>query len=210
VYLPKHFREDRIDVLHGAIRRIRLGILVTHGREGLVATHMPLLLEEGPGPFGTLRGHLSRANPQWREFSPDTPALAIFSGPQHYISPSWYPSKAEHGRVVPTWNYVAVHAYGRMQKFEDPEALLRNVRGLTIENEADLTPSWAVEDAPPEFIAGQLSGIVGVEIPIDRLEGKWKVSQNRSEADRAGAAESLACLGTLGAAQMSDLIRKAK
>jgi transcriptional regulator len=130
VYLPQHFREDRVDVLHQAIRDLAFGIVVTCGKAGLIASHIPLFLDPEPSPLGTLRGHISRANPQSRDFSPEIPALAILSGPHHYIRPSWYPAKDEHGRVVPTWNYVAVHAYGTMRLFEQPEALLRNVKAL--------------------------------------------------------------------------------
>ena len=168
--------------------------LVTVGAGGLTANHIPLLLDPTAGPYGTLRGHLARANPQWSDFSVETPALVMFTGPDAYISPNWYPSKQEHGKVVPTWNYVAVHAYGTLEIHQDPEWLRGLVTQLTETNEAQFASPWAVSDAPADFIDGMLKAIVGVEIRIDRLEGKWKQSQNRSAADREGAAAGLAGL----------------
>ncbi len=195
MYIPPHFLESRIDVLRELIRCHSLATLVTLGPEGLLANHIPFIFDPQPEPFGTLRGHLSRANLQWRDSRPDVAALAIFQGPSAYITPSWYPSKNETGQVVPTYNFVVVHAHGAMRTFDDPLLLERHVRELTAHHESAFTEPWLVDRAPAEFIAKQLKGIVGVEIPIARLEGKWKVSQNRSAADREGVVKGLNSTG---------------
>jgi len=191
MYNPRHFREERIPVIHELIRSHSLATLVTMSPAGLMASHVPMLIEAQPEPFGTLRCHLARANPQWRDFSPDVPALAIFSGPQHYISPLWYETTAETGKVVPTWNYAIVHAYGPLKVTEDAEWLREMVAKLTDVHESVFPEPWKVEDAPADYIAGQLKGIVGIEMPIARLEGKWKVSQNRPAQDRQGVVAGL-------------------
>lgn len=191
MYVPPAFREDDLSALHGVIREARLGNLVTATAEGLIATPLPLFLVPDEGPHGTLYGHLARANPQWKQ-APVGLAMAIFAGPDAYITPSWYATKREHGKVVPTWNYVAVHAYGAAEFFEDPVRLLDAVRRLTKLHEGGRPTPWAVSDAPPDFIRGQLRGIVGLRLPIERIEGKRKMSQNRSAEDRAGVAAGLA------------------
>jgi len=191
MYLPPVFREERVEVLHGLMRENPLATLVTLGADGIAANHIPLLVDPEPLPYGTLLGHVARVNPVWREFSRETPALAIFSGPEHYISPSWYPSKQEDGRVVPTWNYVAVHAYGRIEIHEDAEWLRRLVTRLTATQEARFEQPWQVSDAPADYVDGLLKEIVGIEMRIERIEGKWKMGQNRSEADRRGAVAGL-------------------
>jgi transcriptional regulator len=200
VYIPPHFNEERVDVLHQLIREHGLATLVTYGSSGLIASHVPLVLDtstiDAAAPYGTLRGHLSRANQQWRDYSADVPALAIFAGSQHYITPSWYPAKAEHGKVVPTWNYIVVHAYGRLETYDDRESLLANVEALTTQHEASRPEPWKVSDAPASYIDAQLKGIIGISLRIDRLEGKWKVSQNRSAADQASVAAALHEAGT--------------
>jgi transcriptional regulator len=178
------FREDRIDVLHDAIRRTRLATLVTLTSDGLIASHVPMLLDPEPAPYGTLLGHLARPNPQARGGMGE--ALAIFQGPEAYITPSWYATKRATGKVVPTWNYVAIHAYGTAEFFLDRERLRDVVTRLTEREEATRTEPWAVTDAPADFIDGMLNGIVGFALPIARLEGKWKMSQNRPAEDRAG------------------------
>ncbi|NGM21181.1 FMN-binding negative transcriptional regulator [Roseomonas stagni] len=191
MYIPPAFRLDDLPGLHGTIRAAGLANLVTATAEGLVASPLPLFLDPEDGPFGTLHGHLARANPQWR-----TPAIgqamAVFMGPDAYVSPSWYPSKQEHHRVVPTWNYVTVHAYGAAEFYEDPDRLLALVTRLTERHESPRPAPWAVFDAPADFIRGQLKGIVGLRLPIARLEGKRKLSQNRSAEDRAGVRTALA------------------
>ena len=191
MYLPPVFREESVDVLHALMRAHPLATLVTVGSEGIVANHIPMLVDAEPAPFGTLLGHVARANPVWRDFSTEVQTLAIFSGPEHYISPSWYPSKEEHGRVVPTWNYVAVHAYGRLEIHEDPEWLRSLVTRLTETHEAAFEQPWAVADAPADYVDGLLKAIVGIELRIERIDGKWKMGQNRSVEDRRGAVAGL-------------------
>jgi len=192
MYLPTQFREDDVPALHAAIRQIAFGSLVTLGADGLIASHVPMLIDPEPAPYGTLVGHVARANPQWRSPAPDVDALAMFVGPNTYVTPSWYETKRETGKVVPTWNYVAIHAYGRVRFFEDAEPLLAVVTRLTESHEAKRAAPWAVSDAPDAFVRAQLKGIVGFTLPIARLEGKWKMSQNRNEADRAGVRGGLA------------------
>lgn len=189
MYIPPAFREDDPAVVRQIIREARLATLVTATSEGMMATPLPLfLLDEGP--HGVLYGHVSKANPQWR-LAPIGEALAIFSGPDAYVSPSWYPSKQEHGKVVPTWNYVAVHAYGPVEFFEDDERLRDVVTRLTNLHEASRPEPWRVADAPAEYVASQLRGIVGVRLAITRLDGKRKLSQNRSAEDRKGVSDAL-------------------
>ncbi len=192
MYVPPQFKEDRPEILAAAIRGAGLATLVTLGSDGIVATHAPMLLDAGPGPHGILVGHIARANPQWRDLVPGVRALAIFAGPDYYVTPSWYPAKQAHGRVVPTWNYVAVHAYGPIAFFDDAERLHDVVRRLTEQQERPRAAPWAVSDAPAEYVSGMLKGIVGFAITVERLEGKWKVGQNRDEADRRGVAAGLA------------------
>ncbi len=195
MYLPPAFREDRLEVLHAVMRDAGLATLVTVTDQGLVASHVPLLLDPEPAPHGTLIGHLARPNPQATASRTEPEALAIFYGPEAYITPSWYATKRETGKVVPTWNYVAVHAYGPLRFFDDPARLLEIVTRLTERHESPRARPWAVTDAPSDFIAGMLRGIVGFEIPITRLEGKRKMSQNRPPADRAGVIAGLAAEG---------------
>ena len=191
MYVPPHFLEDDKAALHRAIGETRLATLVTLGSEGMEASHMPILLDAGEGPYGAIRGHLARANPQWRRAATETSALAMFLGPDAYVSPNWYATKRETGKVVPTWNYLAIHAYGRVEFFEDAERLRAIVTSLTQRHEGRREKPWAVSDAPEDYIQAQLRGIVGFRLPIDRLEGKWKLSQNRPEVDRRGVIEGL-------------------
>ena len=210
MYNPPHFQEERPEVLHQLIREHSLAALVTLGPTGLIANHVPLILYPDAGPLGTLRGHLSRMNPQWRDSLSDTPALAIFQGPAAYITPSWYPSKEESGKVVPTYNYMVVHAHGPLQTYDDPRLLERNVRALTELHEARFPQPWSVDDAPADYVQGLLKGIVGIEIPIARLEGKWKLSQNRPPEDRQGAVDGLGQSGDPLSAAMTDWIASRK
>ncbi|WP_407518761.1 FMN-binding negative transcriptional regulator [Methylobacterium oryzisoli] len=191
MYIPPAFREDDLPAIHATMRAVRLANLVTATAAGLLCTPLPLFLDETEGEFGVLYGHLARANPQWREPAQGE-AMALFTGPDAYVTPSWYATKRETGKVVPTWNYVAVHAYGTPDFFEDADRLLAVVTRLTDLHEGARERAWAVDDAPPAFIAAQLRGIVGLRLPITRLEGKRKMSQNRSEADRAGVRAGLA------------------
>jgi transcriptional regulator len=183
-----------------------LGLLVTTGRGGLLANPIPFVLEPKASPLGTLKAHLSRANAQWRDFDPDQEALVVFQGAQAYITPSWYAAKREHGKVVPTWNYAMVQAYGRMRIMDDPDWLLRQISALTALQESGRPDPWAVDDAPAPFVAAQIKGIVGIEIDISRIEGKWKVSQNRSEADRRSVSEGLRQAEDDASRDMADLV----
>jgi transcriptional regulator len=207
MYLPSHFAEPHVAVLHEFIRNSGLATLVTTGQDGLDASHIPLLLDPTPQPLGRLVGHVARANPQWQAALPEADALAIFLGPEAYVTPSWYATKRETGQVVPTWNYVAIHAHGRVRYFHDRARLLEVVVRLTDRHEQPRATPWKVADAPTDFIDSMLKGIVGVEFCITRLEGKWKASQNRSEADRRGVAEGLE---REGRETMARLVRRSK
>jgi len=191
MYIPPAFAEDDPEILRRIIDDTRLATLVTATPEGLIATPLPLFFEAAEGAHGVLYGHIAKANPQWR-LPVLGEALALFAGPDAYVSPSWYAAKAEHGKVVPTWNYVAVHAYGPVEFFADAARLHDVVSRLTDRHEAGRPAPWAVGDAPVPYVAAQLRGIVGLRLPIARIEGKRKLSQNRSEADRQGVATGLA------------------
>jgi transcriptional regulator len=191
MYLTKQFEETRTGVLHGFLRERPFAALVVATEEGLSVDHIPLLLDEDFAPSGVLRGHVARANPILKVAPVNMDAVAIFQGPHHYITPSWYATKQETGKVVPTWNYVVVHAYGRL-KFVDDEAWLRgHVQQLTDRHEGKRELPWKVSDAPEDYISKLVGGIVGVEMPIARLVGKWKLGQNRPEADQRGMVEGL-------------------
>ena len=192
MYTPRAFALDDLPEIQQLIQHTRLAQLVTVGEYGLQASHLPLLLNPDEGPNGTLYGHLARANPQWRELQNGSEALVIFAGADAYISPAFYPAKAEHGKVVPTWNYIAVHAYGTPEVFSDAERLLKVVTALTDRHESGRAQPWRVSDAPADYIDGMLKAIVGFALPIERLVGKRKLSQNRSAADMAGVRDGLA------------------
>ncbi|WP_447795391.1 MULTISPECIES: FMN-binding negative transcriptional regulator [Pseudomonas] len=207
MYTPSNFAIDDLNELHQQILGTRLAVLVTHGEQGLQASHLPLLLNADHGPNGTLYGHLARANPQWRELQNGAEALVIFAGADAYVSPSFYPSKAEHGKVVPTWNYVAVHAYGMAEVFTDADRLRTLVSALTDRHEAGRTHPWKVADAPTDYIDGMLKAIVGFALPIQRLDGKRKLSQNRNAADIAGVREGLAASPDVHDQALAHLMR---
>jgi len=203
MYQPPAFREDRIEVQHALMRAHPLGLLVTAGSSGLLANFFPFVIYSDASERGTLRVHMARGNPQWRELAAVGECLVVFQGPHDYVTPSWYVTKRETGRVVPTWNYVTVHAWGRPQVIEDAAWLRRQIDDLTLSREGRRPDPWKVDDAPADFVAAQVKGIIGVEIPIARIEGKWKVSQNRSEVDRAGV---IAGFREEGHAVMADLV----
>jgi transcriptional regulator len=186
MYQPPAFREDRLEVQHEFIRAHPLGLLITAGPAGLIANLFPFLLDSDGSGKGTLRLHIARANPQWRELAAIEQCLVVFQGPQDYVTPSWYATKRETGKVVPTWNYATVHARGRPRIVDDDAWLRRQLEDLTLSREGRRAAPWQVDDAPADFIAAQMRAIVGVEIPILAIEGKWKMSQNRPEADRLG------------------------
>ena len=191
MYTPKHFEEPRIEVLHELIQRQSLATLITLGHGGLIANHIPLFLDALKAPLGVLRGHVSKSNPVWKDFDPAVEALAVFSGPEAYITPSWYATKRETGQAVPTWNYAVAHAYGPLRVVEDPSWLRAHVEELTRHKESGRAEPWKVDDAPAEYIARLLAGIVGLEIVVSRIEGKWKVSQNQPEANLRGVIAGL-------------------
>lgn len=207
MYLPQAFEETRPEVLHELLRRHPLGLLITLGEQGLNANAVPFLFDAGRGPHGTLRAHVARANPVWQDLRPERDALVVFQGPEAYISPGWYPSKAQTGKVVPTWNYVMVQARGRVQLRDDPAWLRQLVGELTTRHEAGMAKPWQVDDAPPEFVDAMLSAIVGIEIELSELVGKWKVSQNRSAADREGVVQGLGAIATESAMAMARQVQ---
>ena len=191
MYVPRAFAVDDIPMLHQQMLATPLPVLVTHASQGMIASHVPLLLNPDEGACGTLYGHLARANPHGKALAEGTETLVIFSGEQAYISPSFYPGKAEHGKAVPTWNYLAVHAYGTAEVFEDAERLLALVSRLSSKHEAGRSQPWSVSDAPADYIDSMLKAIVGFRLPITRLDGKRKLSQNRDAADQAGVRKGL-------------------
>lgn len=208
IYNPPHFRENDRAALDAHIRRAAFATLVTTGADGVIVSHLPMLVDPDPAPGGSLIGHIARANPQWRASDLEKPALAIFMGPQAYVSPSWYPGKKEHGKVVPTWNYAVVHVTGRLSVSEDPDVVLDIVQRLTTEHEAGLAQPWKVSDAPADFVRAQLKGIVGLRLEIATVEGKMKLSQNRPEADRAGVVAGLEARGDAASRTVAERMRK--
>jgi transcriptional regulator len=208
MYTPSHFEESRWPVLHELMQRHPFAAIVANTSGGLEANHVPLILDAGRGASGTLRGHIARANGMWQQVPAGTEVLVIFQGVNHYISPRWYPSKKEHGKVVPTWNYAIVHAHGRIEWFHDRAWLRALLETTTNHHESGQPAPWHVSDAPEEYVQRMLGAIVGFEIPIDRIAGKWKLSQNRSEADRAGVVSGLSAHAEASAREMAALIER--
>jgi transcriptional regulator len=208
MYVPKHFEERDLAVLHALIRAHPLGAWVTQSGGTLEANHIPFLVDSTRGDCGTLIAHVARANPVWRSFSTTAESVVIFQGPQTYITPSWYASKQQHGKVVPTWNYAVVHAYGMPRAIEDREWLRALVTRLTDTNEANRDLPWAVSDAPSDYVDQMLNAIVGIEIPIAKILGKWKTSQNRTHPDRLGSISGLRDQGDEAGLKMAALIEQ--
>jgi transcriptional regulator len=208
MYVPTAFQENRVEVLHDLIRRHSFGALVTLNAEGFQANHIPFDLDSTPEPFGTLYAHVARANPVWHDLSNDDRALVIFQGPHTYVSPSWYATKKETGMVVPTWNYAVVHAHGRLRPIEDATWLRAFVEKLTRTYEQGRPEPWNVSDAPAQYIEKQLSAIVGLELTITRLIGKWKINQNRPVHDRASVIQALLEQETESSTAMAKLMQK--
>jgi len=206
MYQPAHFREDRLDLQHALIQENPFGAMVTLGPSGLVANHFPFVLDRDASPLGTLRAHMAIANDQWKHLDGSREALVIFQAVDAYITPTWYATKAENQKVVPTWNYSLVHVYGTPRIVQDAEWLLRHVSELSTQSEASQPAPWQVSDAPPEFVASLLKAIVGIEMVITRIEGKTKASQNRPEADRAGVVRGLTAQGDERSLAMAELI----
>lgn len=208
MYIPPYHAETELATLQGLIDAHPLGAWVTLGAGALAANHIPFILDRSRGEFGTLRGHVSRANSVWRELPGEIDSLVIFQGPQAYITPSWYPSKQLDGRVVPTWDYVVVHAHGRPRAIEDPQWIAQLLIDLTDHNEAKQALPWQVADAPADFIAKLARAVVGIEIPLSRLEGRWKLSQDEAMPDRIGSAAGLAAMGDTSSAALARLIKE--
>lgn len=207
MYQPQHFSEDRPEVLHALVASQPLATLVTLDADGLVADQIPLLLRATEGTHGTLVGHVARANPLWQRTRLDMPVLAIFQGPQQYISPSWYPSKQEHGKVVPTWNYVVVQARGLLQVHDDAAWVRAQVSQLTQKQEADSPRPWAVDDAPRDYTDSMLRAVVGISMAVTQWSGKWKVSQNQPAPNRAGVVAALDARQQAQASAMAALVQ---
>jgi transcriptional regulator len=206
VYIPEQFREERPEVLRAFIQRHPLGAMICATADGLTANHIPMMLTGGGDINPVLRGHVARANPIWKSVAPDTPVLVIFGGANHYITPSWYPAKQEHGKVVPTWNYAVVHAHGSVRFADEKVRSLEYVTELTNLQEASREAPWTVSDAPAQYIDSMLSGIVTFEIAVTRVVGKFKASQHRPEAERQAVVGALEAEGT-PAADRLELIR---
>jgi len=206
MYNPEVFREENKDAITAMIRSCHLATLVTNSSSGLIATPLPMLFEEDEGEHGVLHGHVAKANSQWKESLASSEALVIFQGANAYITPAWYASKAETGRVVPTWDYLAVHAYGPVEFYQDSKRLLAVVTRLTDLHETGRPNRWSVSDAPPDYIEGQLRAIVGVRIPIKRIDAKRKLNQRQSAEDRAGVKAGLAESPLEGDRQVAKII----
>lgn len=208
MYLPKHFEERDVTILHALIRSHPLGAWVTQAHEALLVNHIPFLIDSTRGEYGTLVGHVARANPVWRAFSKEMASVVVFQGPQTYITPSWYPTKHAHGKAVPTWNYVVVHAHGVPRAIDDRDWLLKHVTQLSDLHESEHAVPWSVSDAPPDYIDTMLKAIVGIEIPISTVVGKWKTSQNRPLPDKLGAIAGLHERGDANSRQMAALVQR--
>jgi transcriptional regulator len=212
MYTPAQFKVEDVGEAHALMRAHPFAILVTHGADGVVATHLPTVLKvDEPNALGRIECHLARPNPQWKTFAPDTDALMIFQGAEAYIRPGWYPSKTQHGKAVPTWNYAVVHAYGRLQVMDDKDWLLRHVGELSDQQEAPYSTPWSMADAPADYLDRQARGIVGLTLAVTRLEGKIKMSQNRDMGDREGVVRGLGeraqALDTATAALVAKFLR---
>ena len=207
MYLPKLFEERRPEILHSFIREHPFGAFVVMTADGLDANHIPFEIDPEPAPFGTLHCHVSRANRVWRDFSPDTEALAIFQGPNTYITPTWYPSKHETGKDVPTWNYIVVHARGPLRVIDDPKHVRAHLEKLVARNEAGRPEPWHITDAPADYIDKQISLIVGLEMRLTSLVGKWKLGQNRTLPDRHGMLKGLTEEGSPDTAAVAAAVR---
>ena len=209
MYQSSHFEEKRPEILRELMRAHPLGTLVTMGADGLNANHIPMVYNPQPAPFGTLRCHVARANPLSREFSKEFEALVVFQGPSIYISPSLYATKQETGKVVPTYNYAVVHAYGPLRVIDDAAWLRDFVSSLTDRHEEGRAEPWKLTDAPEDYVQQMLRAIIGIEIPLTRLIGKWKVSQNRPAADHAGIVKGLNEMEGVDAIAMARMVKDA-
>ena len=206
MYIPKHFEEPSIEVMHELIRARPLATLVTLSSSGLNANHIPLHLADVSLPFGILQGHVARSNPMWSDFAKDIEVLAVFQDSNAYISPSWYATKKETGKVVPTWNYAVVHAYGSLRVIDDASWVRAQLEAFTAHNEAAFPEPWAVSDAPHDFTEKLIEAIVGIEIVVTKLSGKWKVNQNQPPLNQASVIQGLRASDERDAASMAELV----
>lgn len=209
MYIPKHFEQPNIDVMHALIRAQPLATLITLSADGLNANHIPLHLSGQAPSLGILRGHIARSNSLWRDYAKDMEVLAVFQGPDAYITPSWYPTKAENGKAVPTWNFVVAHAYGTLRVIHDPSWLRSHLEALTTQTESPFAKPWHVADAPYDYTEKLISALVGLEIEISRLLGKWKISQNQPAQNKAGIVEGLRTSTSTDALAMAALVENA-
>ncbi len=209
MYVPKHHQQNEREAIFALIESHPLGVWVCHPGAGLVANHVPFFLDRTRGPHGTLMGHVARANSVWQQLTPGTPSVITFQGPQAYITPGWYPGKVEHGKVVPTWNYAVAHAHGIARVTDDRDWMLDMLHRLTNAQEASRALPWRVDEAPADFIDKLMRAIVGIEIPIERLEGKLKVSQDEDLQDRHGTVAGLRATQGLHSDTMAELVLKA-
>ena len=209
MYVPKKFQVDDVDLLHRTMRQIGAAAVVSMGPDGIIATHVPIELDSDAGENGVIRCHFARPNPHADTIAADQELLLIFQGPQGYVTPSWYPSKHRTGRAVPTWNYIAIHAYGTAETFDDPTKLRAHLAALTDHFESPYAVPWSLDDAPDGFIDGMARAIVGIEIQITRLEGKWKLSQNKAPTDAFGVVNGLRAEGGDANNAMADLVFEA-
>ena len=207
MHIPTTFKETRVELLHDLIHRYSFGTLVAHGHNGLEVNHLPFEIDVRHGSYGILRGHVARNNPLIANLTSGSKATAIFVGPHAYISPSWYPTMRAEGKGVPTWNYVAVHAIGTIEFLDDSTLLRRHLDRLTDKYESNFARPWRLSDAPPDYVNGLMRGIVAFEIPITRLLGKWKVSQNRHPEDRRAVADALESKCDSMAVAMAELVQ---
>ena len=207
MYRPDLFRVDDVPQMHALMRARPFAALISNGASGLYASHMPTVLKESD-PCGAIEFHLARGNPHWKELAEVNEALMIFQGPEGYVTPNWYPSKAQHGKVVPTWNFAVVHAYGRPEAVHDAAWLRQHVAELTAQQERDQPRPWAPSDAPDSFITAMVRGIVGFRLVIARLEGKWKMNQNREPQDRSGVVKGLGERGRADDLEMADFVAR--
>ena len=210
MYIPKLHEESDLGVLQALIRAHPLGTWATQGDGELIVNHVPFVLDPSSGPYGLLRCHVARANSVWQLFSKTVPSVVVFHGPNAYVSPSWYPSKQAHGKVVPTWNYAVVHAHGIPAVVEDPTRLLEHLTQLTASQEGSRSVPWKPSDAPAAFIEQMSKQVVGIEIPIATILGKWKVSQNRSSLDRAGVVAGLRANIDQSSQEMAELVAQVR
>jgi transcriptional regulator len=204
MYQPAAHEEKNVEVMHALVRAHPLGTWVTSAARGLDANHIPFLLDASSGPYGCLRAHVARANPVWRELAGES--LVVFQGPETYITPSWYPSKHQHGKAVPTWNYAVVHAHGVARVIDDAAWLRAHLERLTDAHESTQSVPWKLDDAPEDYLQKMIAGVVGIEIAVDRIEGKWKVSQNRPSPDRLGVIAGLLGRGDENSTAMATLV----